>query len=201
MRSTLLKLLSVLIALMVFEASAAVKVGKPAPDFKLTDSYEQARALSEFAGQVVVLEWSNHDCPFVRKHYGSNNMQSLQKAFTDKGIVWLTIVSSAPGKQGHVTPAQANALTQSRGAQPTAVLLDPSGEVGRLYGAKTTPHMYIVDTDGKLVYMGGIDNIPSANPADIPDAVSYVAASLNEILADKSVSNPVTRPYGCTVKY
>ena len=201
MKSTSIKLLSILIALVVFEASAAVKVGAPAPDFKLPDSHDQTRTLSEFAGQIVVLEWSNHDCPFVRKHYGASNMQALQKTYTDKGIVWLTIISSAPGKQGYVTPVQANTLTESRNAQPTAVLLDPSGDVGRLYGAKTTPHMYIIDADGTLVYMGGIDSIRSANPADIPKATAYVAMSLNEVLAGKSVSNPVTRPYGCTVKY
>ena len=163
--------------------------------------WKHASSYRSSAGKIVVLEWTNHQCPFVRKHYGANNMQTLQKDYTDKGVVWLSIISSAPGKQGHVEPQRANELTVSRGAHPTAVLLDTSGEVGRIYGASNTPHMYIIDTDGVLVSMGAIDSIRSANPADIGDAVNYVALGLDELMSGQPVSNPVTRPYGCSVKY
>ena len=182
-------------------AQAAVEVGKPAPSFALVDTHGNSRQLSDFVGKVVVLEWTNHQCPFVRKHYGANNMQRLQKQYTDKGIIWLSIISSAPGKQGYVEADRANELTTSRGAHPTAVLLDPNGNVGRAYGARTTPHMYIIDADGVLVSMGAIDSIRSANQADIEQAVNYVALGLDEVLAGQPVSNPVTRPYGCSVKY
>ena len=181
-------------------AHAAPKVGEPAPDFTLTGSDGKPYALSSFKGKYVVLEWTNHGCPFVQKHYGGN-MQAQQKAATGRGAVWLSIISSAPGKQGHVDAAQANELTKSRGAAPTAVLLDPSGDVGRKYDAKTTPHMFIVAPDGKLIYMGGIDSIPSADPDDIAKATPYVKVALAEALAGKPVSNPSTRPYGCSVKY
>jgi peroxiredoxin len=200
MRPSSCVLFAVLLMLQL-PAWSAVQVNAPAPDFTLPDSRGAEHALSDYRGKVVVLEWTNHDCPFVRKHYGSDNMQSLQRTFTGRDVVWLSVISSAPGKQGHVSPEQADQLTASRNAAPTAVLLDSSGEVGRSYGAKTTPHMYIIDPQGTLVYMGGIDSIRSANPADIPKATPYVALSLNEVLAGQPVSNPVTRPYGCTVKY
>jgi len=147
-----------------------------------------------------VLEWTNHDCPFVRKHYDRNNMQQLQKTYTEKGVVWLSVISSAPGKQGHVSPEQAQALTTSRNASPSAVLLDPEGTVGRAYGAKTTPHMYMIDK-GTLRYMGGIDSIPSSDPADIPNAEPYLQAAVDAVLAGEKVTKPMTRPYGCSVKY
>jgi hypothetical protein len=149
----------------------------------------------------VVLEWTNHDCPFVVKHYKSGNMQAQQKELTGKGAVWLTIVSSAPGKQGHVDAARANELTKTRGAAPSAVLLDPAGDAGRKYEAKTTPHMYIVAPDGKLIYMGGIDSIPSSDQADIPKATPYVKVALAEAMAGKPVTEASTKPYGCSVKY
>ena len=182
-------------------ASAAPKIGEPAPDFTLTGSDGKAYALGAFKGKYVILEWTNHECPFVKKHYGSGNMQAQQKELIGKGAVWLTIVSSAPGKQGHVDAAAATELTKNRSAAPTAVLLDPSGEVGRKYDAKTTPHMFIVAPDGKLIYMGGIDSIPSADTEDIAKATPYVQVALGEAMAGKPVSNPSTRPYGCSVKY
>ena len=182
-------------------ATAAPKIGEPAPDFTLQGADGKPYALSSFKGKYVVLEWTNHDCPFVKKHYGSGNMQSQQKELTGKGAVWLSIVSSAPGKQGHVDAAKANELTKSRNAAPTAVLLDPTGDVGRKYDAKTTPHMYIVAPDGKLIYMGGIDSIPSADQDDIAEATPYVKVALSEAMGGKPVSKASTKPYGCSVKY
>jgi peroxiredoxin len=182
-------------------AVAAVKVGEPAPELRATDSEGKAHRLADYRGRVVVLEWTNHDCPFVRKHYAAGNMQAQQKEAAAQGAVWLSVISSAPGKQGHVSPEEANRLTESRGAAPTAVLLDPEGAVGRLYGAKTTPHMYVIDRDGRLAYMGGIDSIPSSDPADIPKATQYVRAALDAVLAGKPVAEAVTQPYGCSVKY
>jgi len=182
-------------------ALAAIKVGQPAPDFTGADTQGQELSLSDYRGKHVVLEWTNHDCPYVRKHYGAGNMQAQQRAATEQGVVWLSIISSAPGKQGHVDAQQADQLTQQRDAAPSAVILDDSGDIGRLYGAKTTPHMYIIDPQGTLVYMGGIDSITSADPNDIERATQYVSAALDETLAGQPVSQAVTRPYGCSVKY
>lgn len=182
-------------------AEAVAGVGVAAPDFSLPDSNGKTRSLSDFEGQYVVLEWTNDGCPFVRKHYGSGNMQSLQQEYTAKGVAWLSIVSSAPGKQGHVSGAQANALTAQRDAAPTAVLLDASGDVGREYGAKTTPHMYIIDPEGTLIYAGGIDSIASANPQDIEKATPYVKLALDQAMAGKPLSQAQTQAYGCSVKY
>lgn len=179
----------------------APTIGQPAPAFQLTDSNGATHSLNDFRGKTVVLEWSNHDCPYVIKHYGSGNMQGLQREAAADGVVWLTIVSSAPGKQGHVDGAKANALTQSRNAAPTAVLLDPNGAVGRAYDARTTPHMYIINTQGVLVYQGGIDNKPTANPADLASATNYVRAALADVEAGRPVATPVSQPYGCSVKY
>ena len=182
-------------------AHAAPKVGEPAPGFTLNGSDGKAYSLADFKGKYVVLEWTNHECPFVKKHYGSGNMQAQQKDLTGKGAVWLSVISSAPGKQGHVDAARANDLTKSRGAAPTAVLLDPSGDVGRKYEAKTTPHMFVVAPDGKLIYMGGIDSIASSDTGDIAQATPYVKVALAEAMGGKPVSNASTRPYGCSVKY
>jgi len=182
-------------------ATAAVQVGQPAPDFTGTDSQGNIQRLSDYRGKVVVLEWTNHDCPFVGKHYGAGNMQAQQKEAAANGVVWLSIVSSAPGKQGHVSAGEANRLTAERGASPTAVVLDPEGRIGQLYGAKTTPHMYVIDAQGKLVYAGGIDSIASTDATDIAPATQYVRAALAEVLAGKPVSVPVSQPYGCSVKY
>ncbi|MFP4275975.1 MAG: thioredoxin family protein [Wenzhouxiangella sp.] len=182
--------------------SAAPTIGQPAPDFSVIDTQGQVHALSDFAGQTVVLEWTNHDCPFVVKHYSAGNMQDQQRLARDKhGAVWLTVISSRAGEQGHVSPDQADELTTSRNAYPSAVLLDESGDMGRAYDARVTPHMYIIDADGILRYMGGIDSNPSRHPADIPDATQYVVAALEQMAAGEPVGEAVTRPYGCTIKY
>ncbi|NEO23136.1 redoxin domain-containing protein [Moorena sp. SIO4A5] len=182
-------------------ASSPLQIDQKAPEFTGVDSNNTTHKLSDFKGKVVVLEWTNHQCPFVRKHYNSGNMQKLQKEATSKGVVWLSIISSAPGQQGHVTPQKANELIQSSSANPTAVIIDSEGTIGRLYQARTTPHMYVIDTDGVLKYMGAIDNKPSANPADVETATNYVQAALNSVINNKPVEKTVTQPYGCSVKY
>jgi hypothetical protein len=180
---------------------ASVTLGQAAPDFTGIDSNGNQHTLSQYKGKTVVLEWTNHDCPYVKKHYNSGNMQKLQKYATANDIVWLSIISSRPGKQGHVSGSQANKLTQSRNAAPTAVILDETSEIGLLYGAKTTPHMYIIDKTGQLVYMGGIDSIPTSDEADIANAKNYVRVALDAIAAGKPIEDSITRPYGCSVKY
>ena len=182
-------------------ASVAQVVGKPAPNFKLTDANGTTVSLSQFRGKTVVLEWNNPECPFVRKHYGSGNMQRTQAAARRDGVVWLSINSSAPGKQGHMNAAQARGVVAALKAQPTAYLLDPDGVVGKTYDAKTTPHMYIVNKAGILAYAGGIDDKPTPNPADISSARNHVLAALAELKAGKPVSVATSRPYGCAVKY
>jgi peroxiredoxin len=182
-------------------AFASVKVGAKAPDFTLVDSNGKSVRLSSYAGKTVVLEWFNKGCPYVVKHYVSKNMQSLQKTYTDKGIVWLTIISSAPKKQGHETPEEANKTRAEWAIASTATLLDPKGEVGRTYGAKTTPHMYVVDPKGVLAYNGAIDSISSSDAADIPKSVNYVSGALDLVAAGKPVTTASTKPYGCSVKY
>ncbi len=179
----------------------ALKIGHPAPNFTSMDTNGNPVSLSDFKDKIVVLEWTNHDCPFVVKHYGSNNMQTLQKKMTDEGVTWLTIVSSAQGKQGYVDGNMADMLTKSRKASPTKVLLDPNGDLGRLYKAKTTPHMFVIDKSGNLAYKGAIDSIKSANPSDIPKAENYVLQAVNELMDNKSVSTTETKSYGCSVKY
>jgi hypothetical protein len=179
----------------------APRVGGPAPDFVGTDTHGKTVALKDLRGRIVVLEWSNNQCPFVGKHYRSGNMQSLQKEATRQGVVWLTILSSAPGEQGNVTATQADELTHSRGAAPTAVILDPAGTIGRAYDARTTPHMFVIDKAGTLAYMGGIDDRPTTDVADIPIAKNYVRLALDAVASGKPVQDPVTRPYGCSVKY
>lgn len=186
---------------MSMSGHAAVTAGDPAPAFSATNSQGETVQLKDYAGQYVMLEWTNHDCPFVRKHYNAGNMQDLQSQARDKDIAWLSIISSAPGKQGHVTGEQAETLTRERNAQPSHVLFDASGDIGRAYGAKTTPHMYLIDPAGKLVYVGGIDSIASADAADIPKAVPYTALAMQQAAAGEPISTPVSRPYGCSVKY
>ena len=181
-------------------AQAAPRIGHPAPAFSVVDTQGNTHSLGDYAGQTVILEWTNHDCPFVQKHY-TGNMQALQQEFTGEDAVWLTVISSAPGKQGHVSAEQADALTEERDAAPSAVLLDESGDMGRAYDARTTPHMYVIDEDGVLRFMGGIDSNPSADPADIPDATPYLANAARAVLAGNTPEPAVTRPYGCTVKY
>ncbi|NKF51903.1 redoxin domain-containing protein [Shewanella sp. WXL01] len=197
------KLLSVTILLLGFigNVAAAVKVDQVAPNFSLANSKGQQVQLSDFKGKYVVLEWTNHLCPYVQKHYDSDNIPSMQREYTQKNIVWLSIISSAEGKQGHIDAAKSDELTASRNAAPTHVLFDPEGDVGKLYGAKTTPHMYIIDPAGTLKYAGGIDSIKSANPADIAKADNYVELAMAELLAGKNVSKKLTPPYGCSVKY
>lgn len=180
---------------------AAATVGQPAPAFTLTDTKGTAHSLADFAGKTVVLEWFNHECPFVKKHYGAGNMQRQQAAATGKGVVWLTINSSAAGKQGHVNAEQANAILGEWKASPTAFLLDHDGTVGQAYGAKTTPHMYVIDGTGVLRYNGAIDSNPSADPADIPGATQHVEAALGDLAANRAVARGTTQPYGCSVKY
>jgi peroxiredoxin len=197
----LFRLALITFALYVGGASAAARVGEPAPDFAGVDTQGKTHRLTDYRGKTVVLEWTNHDCPYVRKHYGAGNMQNQQREAAAQGVVWLSVISSAPGKQGHVSPAEADALTQSRNAAPLAVILDPEGRMGRAYGAKTTPHLYIIDEAGALVYRGGIDSIATADPDDIPQATQYVRVALQERAAGASISAAVTRPYGCSVKY
>lgn len=191
----------IILALTACGSSAAPRVGEPAPDFEGVDSRGEVHRLADYRGKIVVLEWTNHDCPFVRKHYGAGNMQDQQREAAAQGVVWLSVISSAPGKQGHVSPQEADELTRKRDAHPDAVILDPEGKIGRSYAAKTTPHMFIIDAAGTLVYMGGIDSISSANPDDIPRATQYVRVTLQEMAAGKPVSSAVTKPYGCSVKY
>ena len=182
-------------------AQPSARVSAPAPDFSATDSYGKTQKLSDQKGKIVVLEWTNDGCPFVGKHYGSGNMQTLQKKYTAQGVVWFTVVSSAPGTQGYVTPAEANRDTERRGAAPTAVLLDPTGALGHLYGAQATPHMYVIDPQGQLAYMGAIDDTPSIDPSDVARAKNYVTAAIEEVKAGKRVTVPATKAYGCSVKY
>lgn len=182
-------------------ATAAPAVGAPAPDFTGTDSNGKPHKLSQYKGKYVVLEWVNHGCPFVGKHYGSKNMQELQKTWTGKGVVWLSVNSSAPGKQGHESGEQANKTLKEKGASPTALLLDPKGDIGKLYDAKTTPHMFVVDPKGTLVYAGAIDSVPSTEQSDIKKATNYVSQALTEAMAGKKVTLASTKAYGCGVKY
>lgn len=192
---------STAVALAPAAAWASSDLGKPAPAFSATDSNGKTWSLAELKGKVVVLETTNHDCPYVRKHYISTNMQAQQREAAARGVVWLTVASSATGEQGHVTAAQANELTRSRNAAPAGVLLDPQSRIARAYGATVTPHMYIIDASGTLVYKGGIDSIPSSDVADIAKAKQYVRVALDEVLGGKQVAESSTRPYGCTLKY
>ncbi|MCC2980192.1 thioredoxin family protein [Sphingomonas sp. IC4-52] len=188
-------------ALVASPAAADQVTGQQAGNFRLMDADGRAVTLAQFRGKPVVLEWNNPGCPYVQKHYDSGNMQSAQAKARAMGAVWLTINSGAPGKQGHMTGAQAKAFVAANKAQPTAYLLDPQGRVGKGYGAKTTPHMYLIDASGKLVYQGGIDDKPTADKADVATARNHLLAALTEVKAGKKVSVPEARPYGCSVKY
>jgi glutathione peroxidase-family protein len=180
---------------------AGPKIDQAAPDFKLTDATGKEHSLSDFKGKWVVLEWVNFGCPFVKKHYGSGNMQGLQKTYTGKDIIWLTICSSAPGKEGYYEREELNAKIKAMNANPTAYLIDADGMVGKMYEAKTTPHMFIVNPEGKLAYAGGIDNIASTDKDDIKEATNYVREALDAGLAGKAIVVKSTKPYGCSVKY
>jgi peroxiredoxin len=181
--------------------AAPAKVGEPAPGFTVNATNGSPVSLGSYKGKVVVLEWTNHDCPYVRKHYETGNMQALQRDATAQDVVWLSVISSSEGTQGYVTPARADELTTSRKAAPTAVLLDTKGVAGKLYGATNTPHMYVVDKTGILVYAGAIDDRPTSRRADVPGANNYVRAALDAMATGQPVKTPVTRAYGCTVKY
>jgi peroxiredoxin len=180
---------------------AEVQVGAAAPDFTLPDTKGKTLSLADYKGKYVVLEWYNPDCPFVRKHYNSKNMQQLQKEAAAKRVVWLAINSSAPGEQGNYPAGKFNQIASQQGAAWTALLMDPDGKVGKLYGAKTTPHMYVIDPQGNLVYNGAIDNKRSTNVADVKTSTNYVKVALEESMAGKPINPATTQPYGCSVKY
>ena len=182
-------------------ALAAPTVGQPAPTFTGTDMHGKKVSLADLKGKYVVLEWHNQGCPFVVKHYESGNMQKLQKELTGQGAVWVTVISSAPGKQGHVSAAEEEAYLKEENASPTNVLFDEDGAIGKLYGAKTTPHMFVIDDKGTLVYAGAIDDKASTDKADVAGATNYVLAAYQETKAGQPVKNPSTAPYGCSVKY
>ncbi len=187
--------------LMAPRPAEAVQSGAAAPAFQTVDAAGRTRSLAEFAGKTVVLEWTNHDCPFVKKHYETGNMQALQREITGQDVVWLSVISSAPGKQGHVTGARALELTAGRNAAPTAVLLDSSGAIGRAYGARTTPHMYVISPDRRVVYQGAIDDKPSADKATVQGARNYVREAVAAVRAGRAPAVTAAAPYGCSVKY
>lgn len=182
-------------------AEAAIITGEPAPAFSVQDASGATRTLAEFSGRTVVLEWTNHGCPYVRKHYSSGNMQRLQQEAAENGVVWLQVISSAPGEQGHLDGPGALARARADGAHPSATLLDPSGAMGHLYGARNTPHMFILGGDGRVLYQGAIDDRPSARPQTLEGANNYVRAALADIAAGWPVQIAETTPYGCGVKY
>lgn len=177
------------------------EVGQKAPDFTLPDAQGKNQSLSDFAGKYIVLEWVNFGCPFVRKHYESNNMQKLQDAYTKRGVVWLSICSSTEGKQGHMSNSEINKALKEKNAHPTSYLIDANGKVGKMYGAKATPHMYVIDAKGTLVYKGAIDDKASVDQEDIAGATNYVKSALDQAMSGKKVSTASTKAYGCSVKY
>jgi len=194
------KLLS--LALTAFTLPAlAVAPGASAPDFKGTDSNGTQHSLTEYRGKFVVLEWANQGCPYDRKHYLSGSMESQQRDWTAKGVVWLSVISSALGEQGYVTPSEENTYLKTMHAAPTAAILDPAGDIGRLYGAKTTPHIFVVDPTGKLIYQGAIDDKPTPDQEDLKGARNYLNETLTAAMSGKPVAIASTRPYGCSVKY
>ena len=189
------------LTLLLSASALAVAPGSQAPDFKGTDSNGQTRSLSEYRGKYVVLEWANQGCPYDRKHYLSGSMEALQKKWTGKGVVWLSVISSAPGQQGYVSPAEENLYLKKMNASPSAAILDPSGTIGHLYSAKTTPHMFVIDPSGKLVYEGAIDDKPTPDQSDLKGARNYLNEALTAAMAGQPVPTASTRPYGCSVKY
>ena len=196
------RLLSLALILATFTLPAlAVTPGTTAPDFKGTDSNGVEHSLSEYRGKYVVLEWANKGCPYEQKHYLSGNMEALQRQWTDKGVVWLSVLSSAPGEQGNVTPSEENEYLKTMKAAPTAAILDPTGAIGHLYQAKTTPHIFVIDPTGKLIYQGAIDDKPTTDQADIKTAHNYLNEALNSSMSGKPIPTATTRPYGCSVKY
>ena len=192
---------SLVITLLLISSAYGVKVGEPAPEFQATDSNGHVQKLSGNRGKFVVLEWHNNGCPYTRKHYDSGNMQKLQKEWIARGVVWFTVISSAPGKQGYVTAEEENAYLTRMQAAPTAALLDPTGEVGHLYNAKTTPQMVVINPQGLIIYDGAIDDRPTAEVSDIRTARNYLSLALEQAMSGKPVETPTSRPYGCSVKY
>ena len=195
-----------LLTVVAFAAPVAAQtdqadIGEPAPDFTLEAADGETHSLSDFEGKYVVLEWLNFECPFVGKHYGSGNMQMLQEKYTEKGVVWLSIVSSAPGKQGYYPPKEMIEQKKKYNGNMTAILMDPDGEIGKTYGATVTPHMYVINPDGELVYRGGIDDKPTTDEADIEGATNYVDRALTAVMNGEEVSPKQAKPYGCTIKY
>src|SRR5262252_4638805 len=192
-----------LVAVLICTAllGAAAKIGQAVPDFTATASNGKTFRLSDYRGQYMVLEWHNNGCPYVGKHYKSGNMQRLQKQWTGRSVVWFTIISSAPGKQGYVTASEENEYLVKMQAAPTAALLDPSGELGHLYDAKTSPQMVVINPQGTVIYDGAIDDKPTTDVADVPGATNYVSLALEQSMSGKPVATPATRPYGCSVKY
>ena len=181
--------------------AATARIGQAAPDFTATDTNGRTQTLSAYRGKIVVLEWTNPVCPYVGKHYNTGNMQALQKQATGQGVIWLSIVSSAPGLEGNMSAAEANAYITKVGAAATARILDPDGTLGRLYGATATPHMFVIDKAGKLAYAGAIDDMPTTRPETIKIAHNYVRAALDDLQAGRPVATPVSQAYGCSVKY
>lgn len=198
---TLIPLAAAAMALAVGFRSPSVEIGAPAPSFSLPSTGGKDVSLDQFRGKYVVLEWTNNGCPYVKKHYNSGNMQALQQWAKEKGVVWLSIVSSGPGKQGYVDAAQGAELVKAQKIASAAYLLDPDGKVGKTYGAKATPHMFVIDPKGTLIYNGAIDDKPTANVEDVKSAKNYVRAALEESMAGKAVSTPTSQPYGCAMKY
>jgi peroxiredoxin len=201
MKTKLLTALCTLAASTALFAADSPAVGTNAPDFSATDSEGKTQTVSQYKGKYIVLEWFNPECPFVKKHYGSGNMQKLQEEFTGKGVVWLTVDSSASGKEGHLTAEQANAKMTEWKTKQTALVLDADGKAGQAYGAKNTPHMFVINPEGKIIYEGAIDSKATPNASDIAGSTNYVKVALEESLAGKTVSNANTKPYGCSVKY
>ncbi|MCA1660037.1 MAG: thioredoxin family protein [Verrucomicrobiaceae bacterium] len=201
MKTKLLAIVLTCVASTALFAADSPKVGSTAPEISVTDSKGKTHTLSQYKGKYVVLEWFNPECPFVKKHYGGGNMQKLQEEFTGKGVVWLTIDSSAPGLEGHLTAEQAEKKMTEWKTKQTALLLDADGKAGETYGAKNTPQMFVINPEGKIVYEGAIDSKATPNAADIPNSTNYVKAALEESMAGKSVTNATTKPYGCSVKY
>lgn len=197
----MMRRLSLALAVLVAVPALAAHVGNPAPALTGTDTNGRMHKLSDYRGKYIVLEWTNKDCPYTRAQYDSGNMQALQKEWTAKGVIWLTILSSAPGQQGYMTAPNENEWIKRVHADPTAAILDPSGTIGRAYEAKTTPHMFIIDPSGKLIYDGAIDDHPTTDPSDVDKSHNYVSAALTEATSGQSVAKAYTRPYGCSVKY
>jgi peroxiredoxin len=201
MKTKLILLTLTALCTATLQGAETPKVGAPAPNFSLPDASGKTHSLDQYKGKYVVLEWFNPGCPFVQKHYKSDNMQALQKEFTAKGVAWLTIDSSAPGSQGYLTPVEAKKQKSELNMGSTAILLDPTGKVGHEYHATNTPHMFVLDPQGKLIYEGAIDSKASVDPEDIKSSTNYVKAALNEAMAGKPISTAETKAYGCSIKY